>query len=106
MPTQKGFVVLKLPDIICCEANRSYTIFRLIDNKSLVISRPLVDYEKLLTDTVFLRVHKSFLINMFHVKEYFRGEGGMVLMSNGMEIEVSRRKKEMFMSRVKEIFRF
>lgn len=106
LPTQKGFSIVKLDDIIYCEARRSYTIFKLVNNRSVLISRPLFDYEKLLADTVFLRVHKSYLVNLMHVKEYLRGEGGNVLMSDGTEIEVSRRKKEQFMIKVKEFFRY
>src|SRR4030095_13836366 len=106
LPTQKGFTILKLEEIAYCEAQRSYTIFRLINNKSIIVSKPLFDYDKLLADTVFLRVHKSFLINLMHVKEYTRGEGGTVIMSNGMEIEVSRRKKEQFLVKVKEFFKY
>jgi len=106
LPTQKGFTIVKLEEIAYCEAQRSYTIFRLINNKSIMISKPLFDYDRLLSDTVFLRVHKSFLINLLHVKEYTRGEGGTVIMSNGMEIEVSRRKKELFLAKVKEVFKY
>ncbi|MDP4263318.1 MAG: LytTR family DNA-binding domain-containing protein [Bacteroidota bacterium] len=106
LPTQKGFTIVKLEEIAYCEAQRSYTIFRLINNKSIMISKPLFDYDRLLSDTVFLRVHKSFLINLMHVKEYTRGEGGTVIMSNGMEIEVSRRKKEQFLVKMKEFFKF
>ena len=93
LPTQKGFTIVKLEEIIYCEAQRSYTIFRLVNNKSIIISKPLFDYDKLLADTVFLRVHKSFLINLMHIKEYMRGEGGTVVMSDGMELEINRRKK-------------
>ncbi len=106
LPTQKGFTILKLEDIVYCEAQRSYTIFRLVNNKSIIISKPLFDYDKLLADTVFLRVHKSFLINLMHVKEYLRGEGGTVIMSNGMEVEISRRKKEQFLEKIKEFFKY
>ena len=105
LPTQKGFIIVKLEEIVYCEAKRSYTLFRFANNKSIIISKPLFDYDKLLTETVFLRVHKSFLINLLHVKEYTRGEGGSVIMSDGTEIEVSRRKKEQFLSRVKEFFK-
>jgi two-component system LytT family response regulator len=105
LPTQKGFNIVKLEDILYCEAKRSYTIFRFANNKPIMISKPLFDYDKLLTETVFLRVHKSFLINLLHVKEYVRGEGGSVIMSDGTEIEVSRRKKEQFLSKVKEVFK-
>jgi two-component system, LytTR family, response regulator len=106
LPTQKGFTIVKLEEIVYCEAQRSYTLFRLVNNKIIMISKPLFDYDRLLTDTFFLRVHKSFLINLLHVKEYTRGEGGTVIMSNGMEIEVSRRKKEQFLVKVKEYFKY
>jgi len=106
LPTQKGFTFVKLEEIICCEAKRSYTIFRLTNNKSIIISKPLFDYDRLLSNTVFFRVHKSYLINLMHVKEYTRGEGGTVIMSNDMEIDVSRRKKETFLVKVKEFFKY
>jgi len=106
LPTLKGFTILKLEDIVYCEAQRSYTFFRLINNKSILISKPLFDYERLLTDSIFFRVHKSFLVNLMHVKEYTRGEGGTVVMSTGMEIEVSRRKKDQFLAKVREAFKY
>ena len=65
---------------------RSYTIFHLQDKRTITVSKPLVEYETLLNDTFFLQVHKSFLINLQHVKEYQRGEGGFVIMSNNAEI--------------------
>lgn len=106
LPTQKGFTILKLEEIVYCEAQRSYTIFRLVNDKTILISKPLFDYERLLSDTVFLRIHKSFLINLLHVKEYIRGEGGTVIMTTGTEIEVSRRKKEQFLIKIKEVFKY
>ncbi|HYC29477.1 MAG TPA: LytTR family DNA-binding domain-containing protein [Chitinophagaceae bacterium] len=106
LPTQKGFIVLKLDNIIYCEAERSYTVFHLEGGKSVMVSKPLLEYDQVLKDTSFLRIHKSFLINLHHVKEYQRGEGGTVIMSNNAEIEVSRRKKEHFLVKVKEVFRY
>jgi two-component system LytT family response regulator len=105
LPTQKGFTVVKLEDILYCEAKRSYTAFHFTNAKPILISKPLFDYDRLLT-TNFLRIHKSFLINLHHVKEYIRGEGGTVIMSDGAEIEVSRRKKEVFLTKVKEVFKY
>ena len=64
------------------------------------------DYETLLEDAGFVRVHKSYLINLLHVKEYIRGEGGSFLLSNGHEVEVSRRKKDLLMNRMKEYYKF
>jgi len=105
LPTSKGFMVLKLEDIVYCEAERSYTVFHLENRKTVMVSRPLLDYDALLQDTSFLRIHKSFLINLLHVKEYQRGEGGIVIMSDGAEIEVSRRKKEIFLMKIREVFK-
>lgn len=106
LPSLKGFTILTLQDIIFCEAQRSYTVFHLVNNKTIMVSKPLFDYDKLLEGTIFFRVHKSYLINLMHVKEYIRSDGGTVVMSNGTPIEISRRKKEHFLSKVKEVFRF
>jgi two-component system LytT family response regulator len=106
LPTLKGFIVVKLDDIIYCEAERSYTIFHLEGKKTVTVSKSLIEYDNLLLDTQFIRVHKSFLINLHHVKEYQRGEGGMVIMTDNAEIEVSRRKKEFFMNRMKELYKY
>lgn len=105
LPTLKGFVVVKLEEIIYCEAERSYSIFHLVNDKTIVVSRPLIDYENLLSGTTFLRIHKSFLINLQCVREYQKGEGGIVIMSNGVQLEISRRKKELFIDKMKELFR-
>ena len=105
LPTLKGFSILELEEIIYCEAERSYTIFHLVNNKKITISKPLFAYDSLLEGTTFFRLHKSFLINLLHAKEYIRGDGGVVIMSNGVEIEVSRRKKDQFLAKVKESFK-
>lgn len=106
LPTQKGFTIVKLEEILYCEAERSYTVFHFVNGRPVTISKPLYDYEKLLTDTPFMRIHKSFLVNLLHVKEYVRGEGGTIIMTNGTEIEVSRRKKEQFLVKIKDVFRY
>jgi two-component system LytT family response regulator len=106
LPSQKGFTIVKLHDIVYCEALRSYTQFHFLNQKPITVSKPLFDYDELLTDTSFLRVHKSFFINLLHVKEYIRGEGGTVMMSNGMAIDVSRRKKEQFMEKIRIFFKY
>jgi two-component system LytT family response regulator len=103
--TLTGFFVVSLADIVYCEAEGPYTNFYLLGDKKICVSRPLADYEGLLTDVDFLRVHKSFLINLHHVREYRRGEGGEVILSNGVGIDVSRRKKETFLEKIKDVFK-
>lgn len=101
----KGFQVILLSEIIYCEAESSYTIFHMINGTTIVASKSIIDYELLLEDNFFCRIHKSFLINLAHIKEYIRGEGGSVIMTNGKEVEVSRRRKDAFLSRVKGFFK-
>ena len=100
-----GFQVVSLDDIICCEANGPYSNIHLSNGKKICASRPLMDYEILLSDNDFIRVHKSFLINAHHVQQYIKGEGGVVVLSSGMEVEVSRRRKEQFMTTIKSLFK-
>jgi two-component system, LytTR family, response regulator len=106
IPGIKGFQVVELSDIIYCEAENTYTNIHFKDGKKILASRPLMDYEMMLQDALFFRIHKSFLINMKHIKEYQKGEGGFVIMSNGKALEVSRRKKETFIIRMKEVFKY
>jgi two-component system, LytTR family, response regulator len=106
LPTLKGFVVVKLEEIIYCEAERSYSIFHLVHDTKIIVSKSLADYDSLLSAAHFLRIHKSFLVNLQHVKEYQKGEGGIVIMTNGIQLEVSRRRKDLFMCKMKELFRF
>ena len=105
LATLAGFHVVSLSDIVYCEAEGPYTNFYLLDDKKICVSRPLADYELLLSDDDFLRVHKSFLINLHHTREYRRGEGGVVILSNDVEIYVSRRKKDTFLEKIKNVFK-
>lgn len=106
IPSVKGFQVVELKDIMYCEAAGNYTNFYFTHQPMYCSARAIHDYEELLSDAGFVRVHKSYLINMQHIKEYIRGEGGTVIMSNNAEVEVSRRKKEIFFSRLKEYNKF
>jgi two-component system, LytTR family, response regulator len=101
----KGFQVVDVADIISCEADSCYTIFHMRNNKTIISSKTMAEYEPILDDKSFFRIHRSFIINIGHVKEYHRGNGGSVIMSNSKEIEVSRRKKDEFIFKMKQIFK-
>jgi len=106
IPSSKGFQVVNLSEIIYCEASSNYTNFHFTDKPLVCTSKPIHEYESLLEDCGFVRIHKSFVVNLEHVKEYIRGEGGLVEMTNGQDIEVSRRKKEMFLTRMREFYKY
>ena len=102
--TLKGFLVLKLQDIVVCEAAKNYTVIHLQQAKRITVCRPLLEYEELLAGAGFVRVHRTYLINLHHLQEYQRGNGGIVVMSNGVEIEVSRRRKDAFLTHIRQAF--
>jgi two-component system, LytTR family, response regulator len=103
--TLRGFQVVDISSVIYCEADHNYTHFFCTGNSSIVASRTLADYESILCDSGFFRVHKSTLINLDHVREYVRGDGGEVIMSNGKSLTVSRRRKEEFLEKTKQLFK-
>jgi two-component system, LytTR family, response regulator len=102
----KGFQVVDLRDVLFCEASGSYTNFHFADKHVICTAKTILEYEELLKRAGFARIHKSFLVNLLHIKEYLRGEGGSVILSNGKELEVSRRKKEIFLAKMKDFYRY
>ncbi|MFT3933909.1 MAG: LytTR family DNA-binding domain-containing protein [Chitinophagaceae bacterium] len=103
LPTFTGLTVFPVKDIIHCQAEVNYTQFFFTDGKKLLAIKTLKEYEELLDDSGFIRVHKSHLINVHHVKSYTRGEGGTVTMSDGTTIDVSRRKKDEFLQKLEAL---
>ncbi|HVB03648.1 MAG TPA: LytTR family DNA-binding domain-containing protein [Chitinophagaceae bacterium] len=102
IPVNDGYNVVDLKDIIYCEALDSYTKIQLAGNSSHVISKSLKEYEEMLENKGFFRVHKSFLINMHHITKIIKGLGAAVIMSDQMNIPISSRKKDEFFSRLKQ----
>ncbi len=106
IPSLKGFQIVELDDILFAESSGNYTNLHFSNQPPICTSKPMHEYEEMLGDSGFIRIHKSYLINLRHVKEYLRGEGGYILLSNGKELEVSRRKKDLFLSKMKEFYKF
>jgi len=98
VPTLEGIEFFNTDDIIYCEADGSYTNLLLKGNHRKLVSRNLKDFENLLEDSGFCRVHHSFLINMSHVQKYVKGDGGYVTMTDNHHVDISRRKKEEFLN--------
>ncbi len=94
LPTDDGLRMVAIADIIHCEAAGSYTWFALAGGDRCLVSRPLKEFEVILADMGFVRVHHSHLVNIDHVRRYVRGEGGELVMSDGATVLVARRKKE------------
>lgn len=81
-------------EIVVCSSSSNYTEVYTTDGRKRVISRTLKDFEELLQTFHFFRPHHSHLINLAHVREYVRGDGGYLVMENKMKIPVSKSRKE------------
>ena len=90
--------VVNVDDIIQCESQKNYTLFYLTNKKQVLVTRTLKEFEDMLEGDNFLRVHHSHLINVKHLKEYVKTDGGYAVMSDGSQVPVSVRKKEQLLS--------
>jgi two-component system LytT family response regulator len=105
LSTSNGLVFVKLADIMYCESSGNYTNFYLCDNKKIMVSRQLGEYEKLLSDTNFIRIHDKYIIQLAFIKEYIKGSGGSIILENGVEVPVATRRKEEFLARFEKWIR-
>jgi len=98
LPTAEGLAFASVNDIIYCMADGSYTRMALVDKYEILLSKTLGEVEELLNEYHFFRIHHSTLINLKQVKQYLRGEGGEVIMSNGQSLPVARTRKTDFLN--------
>lgn len=91
--TTKGMLFVPMQNILWLESDNNYTTLHLTEGHPIVTSRSIGDFEEMLLEYDFYRIHQSAIINLQHLKEYIRGDGGSVILTDGKEIEVSRRRK-------------
>ncbi|MBN2682773.1 MAG: response regulator transcription factor [Bacteroidales bacterium] len=103
LPSSNGILLVKIDDIIRCESDSNYTNIFLQNKQKILVTKTLKDYDDILSDVGFFRVHKSHLINLRFVKQYIKGEGGYVIMEDNSQVEVSRRRKDEFIMALKSI---
>jgi two-component system, LytTR family, response regulator len=97
IPTNDGLEFIQIKQIIRIESSSNYSKLILQTGQQLLVTRQLKDFEELLQDYRFYRVHHSHLVNLNLIAKYIRGDGGQIAMRNGDMIDVSRRKKEVFL---------
>ncbi len=89
--------LIELKDIVWCKSETNYTKFFLAENQTIVISKTLKEYTEQLNPYGFLRIHRSCLINLNHLKGFDKRDGGSVVMSNGERLPLAIRKRDEFM---------
>lgn len=93
LTTRLGFILITCKDIVRAEANRAYCNFHLIDGTTLRASKSLKFYEAKLREWNFIKVHKSFMVNLMHVEGYIKGKGASLILSDNSMVPVSIRKR-------------
>lgn len=101
LPTQQGLSLYNVDDIVTCTAKGRYTNICFVKEKSITVTVTLKEIEEKLPSGIFFRIHNSYLINLNYVQKYFKGKGGYVEMINGQSLEVSFRKRDEFLGRIR-----
>lgn len=96
LSTADSFQYVKVDQIIHCEASGAYTKFFMKNRAPLLVSKTLKEYEQLLDDHGFFRVHQSHLINLDEIDRYIKSDGGYIILKDGTKVAVSRGKKDAF----------
>lgn len=99
LPTGTGFHFVLPKDVIRIESSKSYTTFFLSNGDQVVVSRTIQDYETLLSDLGFFRIHLSSIVNMDHVVSYKKADGA-IKMTDNTEAEVARRRRDEFLLKI------
>lgn len=94
LKTVDSMYLISFTDIIYCRADGNYTLFHLADQREILVSKSLSGFEDILTPQKFIRTHQSYLVNSAHIASYEKGDGGILITTQGIRIPVSTRKKE------------
>ncbi|MPM14738.1 Transcriptional regulatory protein BtsR [bioreactor metagenome] len=94
IPSVEGIRFVRIDEIVRCESDDNYTTVFMRNGEKIVVSKTLKDYERLLSDMHFCRVHKQHLVNLKYVEKYVPGDGGYLILEDGSHVDVSRRKKD------------
>ncbi len=101
LPHGHGYRLIEIDDIVTIEADSNYSIFHLKNDEKITVSKVLKDYEEILPEDKFVRIHKSSIVNLKYVQEYNNKNGLVLLLSNGESTTVSRRRTSDFFERIK-----
>jgi two-component system LytT family response regulator len=94
VPDCDGIELVSPDEIIYCKSDSNYCELNLIGNRKILASKTLRYFGEILPEDIFIRIHKSYLVNLKHVKKYMKREGGELLMVNNDCIPVSRNHRD------------
>lgn len=98
LPVADGLTFVDVEDIIYLEAEGAYTLLYLSENRKILISKKIKEFEEALTQqSIFFRSHRSFIVNLKKIKQFVKQDGGYILLQNEVQIPIARERKEEFL---------
>ena len=103
LDVENGFIMENTKNIEYCYANQSYSVVVLHTKKEIVVTKSLKSLQELLPENQFYRTHKSFLVNVFYIRKFFRGNESYVILKSGVKIAVSVRTSSIISNDIKKM---
>ena len=94
LTSSEGLEFFETKNIIRCEADRAYCNFYLVGGRKILVSKSMSEYEDMLTQSNFIKVHKSSIVSLDHIKKYMKGNNAYLIMSDDSIVNVALRRKE------------
>lgn len=101
--TQEELRIVDIKDIVRCKADSNYTTFYFVDKSKMVVTKPLKEYDKILSPLGFIRSHQSHLVNTHYIESFQKADGGYLLLNDNQMVPVSVRKRSEVMELLKSI---
>jgi two-component system LytT family response regulator len=96
LPTAEGYELVRVNNIVYCRAEENYTKLITNKNEEITVTKTLKNVENTLPDSMFFRIHKSYLVNLNYIKSYTKLNGYKVTLENGIQLDVATRRNEEF----------
>jgi len=101
--TSDKIYIIYTKDIIRCQSDNNYTIFYLKNEDKIIMSKTLKEYESLLPENTFIRIHRSHLININFISHITKRDSGYIQMKDNTEIPISPKKKKVLFKMIKDL---
>lgn len=100
-PSQSGIELIRVNNIVYCQAENTYTCIHTSLNETIMVTKTLKSVEELLPHGMFLRIHKSYLVNVNYIKAYSRAGGQGIVLENGLLLPVAGGKAREILAALK-----
>lgn len=106
LPTGERVEFVEVKSIVRCQGESNYTHIYFADRKPILTAKSLIEFEELLAEYGFVRVHKTHVVNLNHVTSFTKNDGGVLYLSNGDSVAISRRRKEVTLAQLKTVLNY